>query len=239
MIRLLRFLSTLFTVTLRTRLSLQIEVATLRHQLSVYQAERRKPRISSADRLLWSLVSQCWADWRKALFFVQPRTVLEWQKKRFRDYWRVLSQSRKPGRPKIARELRHLIKRMWQANATWGSPRIVLELKMLGIEVAKSTVERYKPRTRRPSSPSWRVFLNQHAHELASMDFFVVPTASLKVLFVLVVLAHDRRRVVHFNITEQPTAQWTAQQLVEAFPFDEAPRYLLRDGDAIYGQQVQ
>ncbi len=103
----------------------------------------------------------------------------------------------------------------------------------------KSTVERYKPRHRKPPSPSWRTFLEQHAHELASIDFLVVPTARLKVLFVLVVLVHDRRRIVHFNITEYPTAQWPAQQLTEAFPFDTAPRYLLRDDDGGYGRQVQ
>ena len=110
---------------------------------------------------------------------------------------------------------------------------------MLGIDVAKSTVERYKPRYRKPPSPSWRTFLEQHAHDLASIDFFVVPTARLKVLFVLVVLVHDRRRIGHFNVTEHPTAQWTAQQLTEAFPFDNAPCYLLRDGDGSYGWQVQ
>ncbi len=219
----IQFLFSLIASWARTRLSLQLEVAALRHQLSVYRAERRKPRISSADRLLWSLVSKSWSGWRKALYFVQPRTVVAWQKQRFRDYWRALSQNGRPGRPKIAPELRQLIKRMWQANPTWGSPRIVSELKMLGIDVAKSTVERYKPRHRKPPSPSWRTFLEQHAHELASIDFFVVPTATLKVLFVLVVLAHDRRRIVHFNVTEHPTAQWTAQQLTEAFPFDTAP----------------
>jgi len=110
---------------------------------------------------------------------------------------------------------------------------------MLGIDVAKSTVKRYKPRHRKPPSPSWRTFLEQHAHELASIDFFVVPTARLKVLFVLVVLVHDRRRIVHFKLTEHPTAQWTAQQLTEAFPFDTTPRYLIRDGDGCYGRQVQ
>ena len=239
MTHLIQFLFSLIASSARTRLSLQLEVAMLRHQLSVYRAECRRPRISSSDRLLWSFVSKWWSGWREALYFVQPRTVVAWQKRRFRDYWRALSQHGRPGRPKIAPELRQLIKRMWQANLTWGSPRIVSELQMLGIAVAKSTVERYKPRYRKPPSPSWRTFLEQHAHELASIDFFVVPTATLKVLFVLVVLVHDRRRIVHFNVTEHPTAQWTAQQLTEAFPFDTAPRYLLRDGDGSYGRQVQ
>jgi transposase InsO family protein len=128
---------------------------------------------------------------------------------------------------------------MWSANPTWGSPRIVLELKKLGIDIAKSTVEQYQLKYDRPTSPGWKTFLELHAHDFAAMDFFVVPTAGLKVLFVLVILGHERRRVLHFNITEHPTAEWTAQQLVEAFPFDTAPRYLLRDGDAIYGEKVR
>jgi transposase InsO family protein len=128
---------------------------------------------------------------------------------------------------------------MWMANPTWGSPKIVVELKKLGIEVAKSTVERYQPKGPRRSSPGWRAFLRLHAREFASMDFFVVPTVELKVLFVLVILGHDRRRVLHFDVTEHPTAEWTAQQLVEAFPFASVPRYLLRDGDAIYGEKVR
>jgi len=115
----------------------------------------------------------------------------------------------------------------------------VLELKKLGINVAKSTVERYQPKGPRSTSPTWKTFLALHASELASMDFFVVPTAGMKVLFVLVILGHGRRRVLHVNVTEHPTAEWTAQQLVEAFPFDEAPRYLVRDGDAIYGEKVR
>ena len=143
-----------------------------------------------------------------------------------------------PGRPKIAPELRQLIRRMWQANS-WGSPRIVAELQKLGIEVAKSTVEKCKPRGERSPSATWRTFLEQHVKNLVAIDFFVVPTATFKVLFVFLVLAHDRRRIVHFNVTEHPSARWTAQQIVEAFPSDTAPRYLLRDGDGIDGARVQ
>ena len=161
-----------------------------------------------------------------------------WQRKRFRDYWRELCQSSQPGRPKIAPELRALIRRMWLANPTWGSPRIVLELKKLGIDVAKSTVERYQPKDGRPTGPGWKSFLKLHAHEMASMDFFVVPTVGLKVLFVLIILGHDRRRALHFNVTESPTAEWTAQKLIEAFPFETAARFLLRDGDAKFGHKV-
>jgi transposase InsO family protein len=238
MLRLLQFVVSLFTSSLRSRLCLQLEIAALRHQLFVYQYQRRRPRIAAADRLLWSIVARLWSEWRRALFFVQPRTVTLWQKQRFRDYWRRLSQTDE-GRPRIAPELRRLIRRMWQANPAWDSPKIVSELAKLGIDVAKSTVEKYRPRSVGPPSPTWRTFLNQHIRDLVSIDFFVVPTATFRVLFVLVVLAHNRRRIVHFNVTEHPTAQWTAQQLVEAFPFDTAPRYLIRDGDAIYGDQVR
>jgi hypothetical protein len=170
---------------------------------------------------------------------VQPRTVIAWQKHRFRDYWRRLSQSGKPGRPALSKEVRDLIRDMWRANPTWGSPRIVGELRKLGITVAKSTVEKYRPRVRKPPSPTWKAFLKHHVKDIVAYDFFTVPTASFKVLFVFVMLVHKRRRIVYFNITEHPTAQWTTQQIVEAFPWETAPRYLLRDRDAIYSVAFQ
>jgi putative transposase len=115
----------------------------------------------------------------------------------------------------------------------------VRELRKLGIEVAKSTVEKYRVRPRTPSSPTWKTFLKTHVRDLVSLDFFVVPTVTHRVLFVLLILAHERRRIVHFNMTEHPTAQWTAQQVVDAFPWDEAPRYVLRDRDRVYGTAFQ
>jgi transposase InsO family protein len=223
----------------RSRLSLQLEIAALRHQLSLYQRAQRRPAIAPSDRLVWSVLARMWRGWREALFFVQPRTVVVWQRKRFRDYWRGLSAGDRRGRPAISPELRRLIRRMWQANPTWGSPRIVGELEKLGIDLAKSTVEKYRPKLRKPTSPTWRTFLKQHMRELVAIDFFTVPTVRFQVLFVLVVLAHDRRRVVHFNVTEHPTAEWTAQQLVEAFPWEPPPRYLLRDRDALYGNHFR
>jgi putative transposase len=121
----------------------------------------------------------------------------------------------------------------------WGTPRIVGELAKLGIEVAKSTVDKYRVRPRKPPSPTWKAFLQNHVTDLVSIDFFVVPTIQFKLLFVLVVLAHARRKVIHCTVTENPTAQWTAQQIIEAFPWDRAPKYLLRDRDAIYGNAFQ
>jgi len=132
-----------------------------------------------------------------------------------------------------------MIRKISVANPSWGSPRIVGELRKLGIDVAKSTVDKYRVRSKQSPSPTWKAFLNNHVNDLVSIDFFVVPTMRFKVLFVLVVLAHHRRGVLHFNVTEHPTAQWAGQQIVEAFPWDTAPKYLLRDRDAVYGSQFQ
>lgn len=230
---LIAFVATAF----RSHLSLQLEIVALRHQLTVYQRAAKRPRIHAGDRLLWSWLSRLWAGWQKVLVFVQPRTVIAWQHRRFREYWAKLSRSGNPGRPTVSKEIRSLIRTLSKANPLWGSPRIVGELRELGIEVAKSTVEKYRVRPRKPPSPIWKAFLNNHVDELVAIDFFVVSTLDFRMLFVLVILAHDRRRVVHFNVTEHPTEQWTAQQIVEAFPWDEAPRYLLRDRDSIYGAQ--
>jgi len=154
------------------------------------------------------------------LVFVQPATVIAWQRRRFRDHWRRISQGGKPGRPGIDQQTRQLIRRMSSANPLWGTPRIVGELRKLGIEVAKSTVDKYRVRPRKPSSPAWKAFLANHVTDLVSIDFFIVPTIRFKLLFALVVLAHARRKVIHCNVTENPTAQWTAQQIIEAFPWD-------------------
>jgi putative transposase len=228
---LLAFVAGLF----RSRASLCLEHLALRHQLAVYQQTLPRPRLRPTDRLMWVWLSRLWAGWQEALVFVQPRTVITWQRKRFRDHWWRLSQGRKPGRPAITQEVRALIQRMWQANPTWGAPRIVGELRKLGIEVAQSTVEQYRVRPRKPPSPTWQAFLKNHGQDLVALDFFTVSTVTFRVLFVLVILVHARRRVIHFNITEHPSAAWTAQQVTEAFPWDEAPRYLLRDRDRIYG----
>ena len=135
---------------------------------------------------------------------MKPRTVISWQRKRFRDHWTRLSRPGRPGRPPIAKEVRDLIRKMSESNPAWGSPRIRSELRKLGIDVAKSTVEKYRVRRRKPPSPTWRAFLANHVDELVSLDFFTVSTVRFKVLFVLIILAHDRRRVVHFNITDEP-----------------------------------
>src|SRR5271163_943305 len=151
------------------------------------------------------------------------------------DLWTWKVRRGQPGRPVISREVRDLIRKMCRENPGWGAPRIHGELLKLGIDIGQSSVTKYMVRCRKPPSQTWRTFLENHAQQLVSIDFFTVPTIRFQVLYVFLVLAHDRRRILHFNITAHPTAEWTGQQLGEAFPFDQIPRYLLRDRDGIFG----
>jgi transposase InsO family protein len=203
----------------------------LRHQLQVLERSRpHRIRLTRADRLLWVWVSQVWKDWRRALVIVKPDTVIAWHRNSFRLFWTWKSR-RRLGRPTISADVRTLVRTMSDANPLlWGAPRIHGELLKLGIVISQATVAKYMVRGR-PPSPTWRTFLANHVTQLVAADFLVVPTVTYRLLFVLVLLAHDRRRVVHIGVTANPTAAWTAQQLREAFPWDEAPRYLIRDRD--------
>jgi len=219
----------------RTRAALQMENLALRHQLIVLKmSQRGRLRLDSADRSLWVWLSRFWASWRSALIMVKPETVISWHRKGFRWYWRWKSKNREPGRPPIDSHVRELIRKMSLANPLWGAPRIHGELLKLGIEVSQATVAKYMARQRKPPSQTWRTFLNNHVKQLVSTDFFVVPTVTFRVLYVFIVLAHARRRLLHFNVTASPTSEWTAQQLVEACPWGNASRYLLHDRDSIY-----
>ena len=194
-----------------------------------------RPRLRKADRFFWVWLSRIWPNWRKALLVVRPETVVSWHRKGFRLFWTWISRRKRSGRPGVSPEIRDLIRKMAAANPLWGAPRIHGELLKLGIEVSERTVSRLLPPNRKPPSQTWKAFLNNHVQDLVSVDFFTVPTVSFRVLFVFVVLAHHRRRVIHFNVTERPTAWWAGQQIVEAFPDNTAPRYLLRDRDKVYG----
>lgn len=227
------------TSMLKSRVALSVENLALRHQLCVFQRSVKRTKVKPADRLLWSVLAKFWSGWKDALIFVKPDTVVRWQRRRFKQHWTRLCQEGKPGRPTISEEVKELIRTMSTMNPTWGSPHIVGELAKLGITVAKSTVEKYMIRTAKPPSQTWRTFLTNHAKEIVSIDFIVVPTVRFTMLYVLVFLSVDRRRVIHFNVTEHPTAAWTAQQVAEAFPWDTAPKYLLRDRDRIYGSSFR
>jgi hypothetical protein len=221
---------------LRARAELELEILALRHQLAVLQqAAPRRLRLTRADRLFWVFVSRVWRRWRGAVQIVQPATVVSWHRRVFAWQWRRRSTRSRLGRPPLAVEVRALIHKMHRANPLWGAPRIHGELQKVGIEIAETTVAKYLGRRPASPSPTWRTFLRTHLSQCASMDFFTVPTATFRVLFVVVILSHNRRRVVHVNVTDHPTAAWTRQQIREAFPDHTAPAYILRDRDSSYG----
>ncbi len=220
----------------RTRKDLALENLALRQQLVVLRRARPKRlRLRSADRIFWAWLSLVWAHWADVLVIVRPDTVLRWHRRGFRLFWRWKSRQQGPGRPPAPKEVRDLVRRMATKNLGWGAPRIHGELLKLGIHISERTVSRLMPRRRKPPSQTWRTFLANHAGTLAYIDFLTVPTATFRVFYVFLVLSVDRRRVVHWNVTSGASAEWTGQQIVEAFPEDKAPRYLLRDRDGVYG----
>ena len=225
---------------LRSRVDLQVENLALRHQIGVLQRSvKKRPKLTSMDRLFWVSLSRLWRGWRSTLVLVKPETVVAWHRRGFRWFWTWKVRQGQPGRPLVRREVRDLIRSMCRQNPTWGAPRIHGELLKLGIEIGQTSVTKYMVRCRKPPSQTWRTFLENHISQLVSIDFFTVPTIRFQVLYVFLVLAHDRRRILHFNVTRHPTAEWTGQQLRNAFPFDQLPGYLLRDRDAIYGRDFR
>ena len=219
-------------ILFRTRLELVIENLALRQQLAVFKHKRSRPRMGPGDRMFWVFLRSVWRNWVNALIVVEPDTVVQWHRQGFKWFWRWIWAAKRVGRPRIPRELQELIRRMARDNG-WGAPRIHGELMKLGIPIDERTVSRYLPKRR--TSPdklrNWLAFLHNHHDALVGMDFFTVPTVTFGLLWVFVVLHHERRRVVHFAVTEHPEAPWIVQQLREAFPFDTAPRYAILDRD--------
>jgi len=223
----------------KSRHQLRLENLALRQQLAMLKPSVKRPQVSPADRLFWILFSKYVDGWRTMLHALHPDTVVRWHREGFKHYWTWKSRRQRVGRPPVDKEIRKLIRQMQSANIGWGAPRIHGELLKLGIDISQAAVSKYMVRQQKPPSQTWRTFLENHADCIAGIDFFTVPTATFRILYVFIVLCHDRRHIVHFNVTAHPTARWTAQQLVEAFPFESAPRYLLRDRDAIYGEKVR
>jgi putative transposase len=235
---LLAFVSILASA-FRHRQGLALENLALRQQLAVYHRRHPQPQLRPRDRLFWVWLSLVWSQWRSALLIVKPETVLRWHRAGCKLFWTRLSRRKGSGRPSANAQVKALIKQMAQANTLWGAPRIHGELLKLGINISERTVSRLMPNNRKPPSQTWRTFLDNHYRDLVSIDFMTVPTATFRVLYVLIVLAHDRRRVLRFNVTEHPTAAWTAQQIIETFPDETAPRFLIRDRDQIYGEEFR
>jgi len=230
----------LAVAALKSRRNLALENLALRHQLLVLSRGSNRPRLTPLDRALWVWLSHCWKGWKTSLRIFQPDTVIQWHRAGFRLFWGWRSRPRPTGRKTIAPEIITLIRQMNQANPLWGAPRIHGELLKLGITLAQRTVAKYmvRPSSRSPNQ-KWRTFLRNHLGQMVSVDFLTVPTLTFQVLYVFIVLSHRRRRVLHFNIVESPSASWTAQQLREAFPFTSPPKSLLRDRDSIYGLEFQ
>ncbi len=217
------------------RAALHTEILALRQQVAVLKRNKPRPSLRVADRIFWVILSCLWPGWRHSLVIVKPETVIAWHRKGFRLFWTWKSRRGKPGRPPVSREIRDLIRRMSRENTLWGAPRIHGELLKLGFSISQAGVSKYMVRHPSPPSQSWRTFLTNHADCMASIDFFVVPTATFRLLFGFIVLHHERRRIVHFGVTANPTMVWVAQQIREAFPWETTPRYLLRDRDGVYG----
>lgn len=225
----------------RSRQDLLVENLALRQQLSVFKRRNRRPKLAVLDKLFWVLARRFWSDWKKSLLVVTPETVVRWHRAGFRMYWSMISKVRKRvGRRRISNEVRGLIFRMVAENPTWGAPRIHGELFMLGFDISERSISRWMKRAPRDPELAWRwlAFLRNHREAIAAMDFFTVPTVTFQLLYCFFIISHDRRQILHVNVTRHPTSTWIVQQLREAFPYESSPKFLLFDHDHKYGLEV-
>ena len=238
MIALLCFVLTVLVSPFQSKSRLEAENAALRHQVVMLRRMvHRRVRLTNSDRLFFIQLYRWFPLVLKVITVIRPETLVRWHRAGFRRYWRWKSRSF-GGRPQIDTELRELIRQMSIENPLWGAPRIHGELLKLGFEVAQSSVAKYMVNRAGPPSQGWRTFLRNHAPEIAAMDLFVVPTIGFDLLYAFIIIRLDRRDLVWINVTTNPTAEWIARQITEAFPWNEAPRYLIRDRDRIYGSIV-
>src|SRR5271167_5142940 len=237
----LQHLFGLMVSAFRSREDLVLENMALRQQLLALHAQRPRRRLTALHKLFWVALRTFWSGWSKPLVLVTPSSVVNWHRAGFRLYWTWISRVRQvQGRKRVSKEVRTLIFRMVAENPTWGVPRIHGELLKLGFEVSERSVSRWIRRAPRDPDPvkRWLTFLRNHREAIAAMDFFTVPTLTFGVLYCFFVISHDRRKILHFNVTRNPNALWIVQQLREAFPFELAPRFLIFDRDAKYGSEV-
>jgi transposase InsO family protein len=238
MIALVYFVLAVLASQFKSKSQLAAENAALRHQLIVLRRKvRGRAQLTNSDRWFFIQLYRWFPLILEALTIIRPETLVRWNRLGFRCYWRWKSRPRR-GRPQIETDLRGLIRRMSIENPLWGAPRIHGELLKLGFEVAQSSVAKYMVKRRGPPSQGWRTFLRNHAPDVAAMDLFVVPTIGFDLLYAFVIMRLDRRDLVWINVTANPTAEWVARQITEAFPWDGAPRYMIRDRDRIYGAVV-
>jgi putative transposase len=224
-----------------TRQRLALENLALRQQLAALKRKNPRPRLGLLDKFFWVIARRFWAEWRSALIIVTPDTVVRWHRAGFRMYWDFISRvGKRVGRKRLSKEARDLIFQMVTENPTWGAPRIHGELLMLGFDVSERTISRWMQRAPRDPEGAnrWLTFLRNHRETIAAMDFFTVPTLTFSMLYCFFVIAHDRRRILHFNVTRHPASSWIVQQLRETFPYESASRFLILDHDAKYGLEV-
>jgi len=239
--RALRLLFLLLVRSVRSRRNLLLENLALRQQLAVLKLKHPRTQFAVPDKLFWVILRRLWQGWKRALVLVQPETVVRWHRAGFKWYWTWLSRHRvHVGRKCISRELHELIFRMVAENPTWGAPRIHGELRMLGYDISERTVLRWMRKA--PRNPElakrWMAFINNHREAIAAMDFFTVPTLTFGALYCLFIIAHDRRRILHFNVTRHPTSAWVIQQLRRAFPYESAPGYLIFDRGSSFNAEM-
>jgi len=235
MFALLGFFLALFLSPFKSKSRLEAENAALRRQLIVLQRKvRGRVHFTNSDRLFFIQLYGWFPSVLKVITIMRPETIVRWHRAGFRRYWRWKSRSL-GGRPQIEADLRALIRRMSIDNPLWGAPRIHGELLKLGFEVAQTSVAKYMVKRHGPPSPGWRTFLRNHAPDIAAMDLFVAPTIGFNLLYGFILVRLARRRLVWVAVTPNPTAEWIARQISEAFPWNEAPRYLIRDRDGVYG----
>jgi len=225
----------------KSREDLILENLVLRQQVIILKKINPRPKITRFDRVFWTWIRGRWSNWTDFLVIVKPETVVKWHRRGFKLYWTAISKNgKRKGRPRINLEVSKLIKCMSKENINWGAPRIHAELLKLGFGVSERTVSRYLPK-REPDKTkiaNWKTFLKNHQNEITAMDFFTVPTVNFKQLYGFFIINHNRRKIIHFAVTYNPSSLWVSQQIRNAFPYDTAPKYLIFDRDTIFGKEI-
>ena len=223
---------------IKSHAQLQIENAYLHKQIEILIRSKNKVKLRKSDKIFMTIIMKLLSNWKKNLFVVKPETVIKWHRQGFKLFWKWKSRNNS-GRPKIDPRIRALIHQLAKENPLWGAPRIHGELMKLGYFVSEATVYRYMPKRRdRDRVVRWKSFLKNHAKEIISMDFFTIPTINFKILYVLLIIEHHRRRILHFNVASNPNSSWTIQQIRNALPSDIVPKYLIRDRDSKFSHDV-
>ena len=226
------------TFLFKSKAALQLENLLLRKQIEILMRRKNRPRVNNRDRIWLVLISKIYSQWHQAFLIFKPKTLIRWHRLGFKLF-RCWKSGKSAGRPTINKDLRYLIRRIAMENPLWGAPRIHGELLKLGFDVSQATVSSYMPKKVKQSGQTWLTFPHNHLKETVSVDFFNILTLTYSILYVFVILSHDLRKILHYNITKHPTDRWTAQQLIEAFAWNPSFRFLIRDRDSKYAEKFK